>query len=95
MSSPRMQQTADVVARTLAEETFLIPVKGDLTGTAEMFVLSEVGHFIWDLVDGRRGPDELVTAVVAEFDVDEARARADVDDFLSELKSHSLVRETP
>jgi len=95
MSSPRLQQTPDVVARTIADESFLLPVKGDLANTAEMFVLSEVGRFIWDLVDGRRGPDEMVAAVVAEFDVDEARARADVVDFLAELTTHGLLRETP
>jgi hypothetical protein len=60
-----------------------------------MFVLSEVGRFIWDLVDGRRGPEEMVAAVVAAFDVDEARARADVVDFLAELVAQGLLREIP
>jgi hypothetical protein len=94
MSSSRLQQTPDVVARTIADEAFLLPVKGDLVNTAEMFVLSEVGRFIWALVDGSRGVEEMVAAVVAEFDVDEARARADVSDFLAELKGHGLLRET-
>jgi hypothetical protein len=82
-----------VVARTIADETFLLPIKGELVNTTEMFVLSEVGCFIWNLVDGRRASDEMVAAVVEEFDVDEARARADVESFLAELKGQGLVEE--
>jgi hypothetical protein len=91
--APRLQQTTDVVARTIADETFLLPIKGELVNTTEMFVLSEVGLFIWDLVDGHRGLEEMVAAVVEAFEVDETRARADVHDFLDELARQGLVRE--
>lgn len=93
MGSPRLQRTGDVVERVIAEETFLLPVKGDLANRIEMFVLSEVGRFIWGRADGSRDREALVAEVLREFDVDEAQARTDVDEFLDRLLRYGLVTE--
>jgi hypothetical protein len=91
MGSQRLQRTPDVVLRTIADETFLLPVRGDLAKTVEMFVLSEVGRFIWNRTDGQRGLQELVAEVMAVFDVNEAQARTDVAEFLDQLQAYGLL----
>ncbi len=78
MSSPRLERTPDLIERRVADETFLLPVKGALANTVEMFALSEVGQFIWSLADGTRGVPELIAEVVREFEVPEDQARNDV-----------------
>jgi hypothetical protein len=82
-----------VLVRTVADETFLLPVKGALANTVEMFALSEVGEFIWSRADGSRGVPELVAEVVREFDVAEDQARADVAAFVGQLRSYGLIHE--
>jgi hypothetical protein len=89
----RLRRTPDVVERTVAEETFLLPVKGALANTVEMFALSEVGRFVWSRVDGQRGLPELVAEVVRDFDVAEDQARADVAEFVSQLRTYGLLSE--
>ena len=89
----RLQRTPDVIERTVADETFLLPVKGALANTVEMFALSEVGQFIWSRADGTRGVPELVVEVVREFDVAEDQARADVAEFVGQLESYGLLHE--
>ena len=48
--------------------------------------------FVWDLLDGARGIDELTVAVCAQFDPDPSRARRDVVDLLDALYRRGLVR---
>ena len=91
MNASNLQPTPDVVVRTVADETFLLPIRGELVNTVEMFVLSEVGRFIWSRVDGSRGPDDLVSEVLGEFDVTAEQARADVREFLDQLKAYGLL----
>jgi len=89
----RLLRTPDVIERTVADETFLLPVKGALANTVEMFALSEVGRFIWSRADGTRGVPELVAEVLDEFDVAEEQARADVAEFVGRLQAFGLLSE--
>jgi len=93
MASPRFARAADLVERRVADETFLLPVKGALANTVEMFALSEVGQFVWGLSDGTRGVDQLVAAVVEEFEIDEHQARTDVVEFVGQLQNYGLIVE--
>lgn len=93
MSSPRLERTPDLIERRVADETFLLPVKGALANTVEMFALSEVGQFIWSLADGTRGVPELIAEVVREFEVPEDQARNDVSEFVGQLRAYGLVNE--
>jgi hypothetical protein len=93
MSSPRLERTPDLIERRVADETFLLPVRGALANTVEMFALSEVGQFIWSLADGTRGVPELIAEVVREFEVPEDLARADVGEFVGQLRAYGLVNE--
>lgn len=88
-----LQRTPDVIERTVADETFLLPVKGALANTVEMFALSEVGRFIWSRADGTRGVPELVAEVLQDFDVTEEQAGADVKEFVSQLQAYGLLSE--
>lgn len=61
------------------------------TGTAT-HSLDEVGAFIWRQCDGRHRVAEVVEALVAEYDVEPARATGDVQAFLNDLFAADLVR---
>jgi hypothetical protein len=95
MAHPRLQRNPDLVERQVADETFLLPVKGALANTVEMFALSEVGQFVWSRADGTRGVPELTAEVLMEFDVSEETARAEVAEFVSQLRSYGLMTEVP
>jgi hypothetical protein len=57
--------------------------------------LNAVGSRVWELIDGRRDVEGIVRALVEEFTVDPARARADVQAFLQELADRGLVTLGP
>jgi Coenzyme PQQ synthesis protein D (PqqD) len=93
MSLSRLERTPDLIERQVADETFLLPVRGALANTVEMFALSEVGHFIWSRADGTRNLEDLVGCVLQEFEVAEDQARAEVTEFVLKLQAYGLMTE--
>jgi hypothetical protein len=57
----------------------------------EIMVLNTCAAMLWKLLDGEQDVAALVATVCAEFDVDEAQARSDVQAFLSSLADHGAL----
>jgi Coenzyme PQQ synthesis protein D (PqqD) len=82
----------EVVQRDVAGETFLVPIHGRLADLQQLFVLNEVGSWLWERLDGSHQLDDLVRGITAEFEVDDSRAKRDVRSFLKQLSEVSLLR---
>jgi hypothetical protein len=81
-----------VVARTIAGETLLVPVGARAVAMDRIFLLNKVGSFLWNQLDGQRGREELCALVRSRFAVPEGRdLGADVDRFLDELRARGLA----
>ena len=72
--------------RTLDTEALVVDVKGGL-----LYPLNSVGARIWELCDGARSVDEIVTVLAAEFDAPEATIRADATAFIDRLAGAKLI----
>jgi coenzyme PQQ biosynthesis protein PqqD len=59
------------------------------------YALDEVGAMIWNLCDGRRAVADIVAILCAEFDAPEATVRADVLEFIADLRSERLLVVEP
>lgn len=81
----------DLISREIAGERFLVPVGRTVYDANGLFILTEVGGFIWDLLPAVNSPEEIVTRILEEYDVDEATARADVDAFLNKLRDMDIL----
>jgi hypothetical protein len=57
----------------------------------EVHQLDEVGTFVWKRLEEARTLDEVVGAVCEEFEVEEERARRDVEEFLGSLEEKGLL----
>ena len=77
--------------RQVAGETFLVPLGKAVYDSNGLFFLTEVGAFLWDLLEKAESEEELVAAVLAEYDVDEATARADINAFLTKLREMGIL----
>lgn len=54
-------------------------------------VLNPVGIKVYSMLDGTHSRDEIVEAVMEEFDVEASVAQSDVDAFLDELASEGML----
>lgn len=87
-------RTADaVVRREVAGETFLVPIRGRVAELDDLFVVNEVGSWLWDRLERPMGLDEIVTGLVAEFEVDAERARKDAIEFIRQSVEAGLIVE--
>ncbi len=80
-----------VVARVVAGETLIVPVRAKVGDLASIYSFNGTGTLIWKLLESPRTVAQLATAVAEAYEVDRARAERDVTDFVSEMKSAGLV----
>lgn len=73
------------VLREVAGETVVVPVEADLNFNG-MITLNEAAKVLWGVLEKETTAEELVDAILAEFDVDRATAQNDVDAFIQKLK---------
>ena len=73
------------VARTIAGEYLLVPVRQPEQEEPSIFALNDVSHFIWTMIDGQRPVHQIRDALVEEFEVTPDRAEADLLDLLGQL----------
>jgi hypothetical protein len=81
-----------VIARHINGETVLVPTRADVASFENIYLLSRVGAFLWQQLDGTRGRDELCRLVRARYAVPTDRdVASDVDLFLGELSRRGLL----
>jgi hypothetical protein len=81
----------DIVTRSVAGETILVPIRGRLADMQRLFALDDVGAFVWRRLEGRQTLGSICEGVVEEYAVDFHQAAADVREFVAQLLSAGLV----
>ena len=81
----------ELIKRDIAGEVFLVPLGKSMYDSNGLFILTELGAFIWDLLPNAQSEDDIVNAVLAEYEVDEATARTDIREFLQKLEKLGIL----
>jgi hypothetical protein len=81
----------EIISRSIAGETILVPITGNLADMQKIFSLNPVGEFIWEHLDGGRKLSEISGDLQDFFDVGKEEADADIRKFVSELLKEDLV----
>ncbi|HTW32508.1 MAG TPA: PqqD family protein [Candidatus Sulfotelmatobacter sp.] len=84
-------RSQSVVARVVAGETLIVPVRAKVGDLASIYSFNGTGTLIWKLLESPRTVAELATVVAREYEVEPARAEQDVLEFVGEMKSVGLV----
>ena len=80
-----------VVARVVAGETLIVPVRAKVGDLASIYRFNGTGTLIWKLLESPRTVQELASAVAEEYAVEAEQAERDVMEFVGEMKSVGLV----
>jgi hypothetical protein len=84
-------RSRSVVARVVAGETLIVPVRGKVGDLASIYRLNGTGSLIWRLLQFPTSVRELATAVTNAFEVTPDAANRDVEEFIREMRSVGLV----
>ncbi len=92
MGQVRPRPAVGVVTRNVGGETVLVPTRAHVADFSNVFILSRVGSFLWQHLDGQRDRDELCRLVQERYAVPPDRDVAtDIDTFLSALEGRGLL----
>ena len=78
------------ILRQVAGQAVVLP-GGDVLDLNMMITLNETGAFLWERLMEETSEDALVAALLAEYDVDEATARAAVVAFVQKLNDNGFL----
>lgn len=86
-----MKIKKELIKRSIAGETVLVPVGRTVYEANGLFVLNELGDFLWDRLPEAENEEQLLCAVLEEYEVDEQTARRDLLAFLDKLKEMEIL----
>lgn len=75
----------------LGDECVVVPVGAQTVDFRGLITLNETGEFIWEQLNDEKTEQELVEAILIEYDVDRETAEKDVHAFVDTLKEKDLL----
>jgi len=89
MTDRLYRRAENVALRSIAGEDFLIVLHA---GESKMYSLNGMGLWFWEQLERPVTRQELLTAMLAEYEVDEDTAASEIDRFLGHLVERGLAR---
>ena len=85
------QKNPSMVARRVADEVILVPIRQNVGDLQSIYTLNGVGARIWELLDNGGTVADMVSSVAKEYEVELPKAEADLIDFLAQLESIGAI----
>lgn len=86
-----MQIKKELVKRDIAGDTILVPVGKTVYDSNGLFILNELGAFLWDRLEAADTEEELLHAILNEYEVTEDVAAEDLQTFLNKLRELGIL----
>ena len=86
-----MKIKKELVKRDIAGDTILVPVGKTVYDSNGLFILNELGSFLWDRLEAAENEEELLHAVLNEYEVTENVAEKDLRTFLDKLREMGIL----
>ena len=78
--------------RTVAGKNIVVSVGSDVSFNG-MITLNDTGVFFWNLLQKETSKDEILSAVLKEYDVTPREASRDIDEFIKKLKAAKVLED--
>ena len=86
-----MKIKKEFITRTIAGETVVVPTGAAAARLNGMITLNDTGAFIWKFLQEEHTKEELLAAMLEEFEVDEVCAKADIEGFTGVLIENGML----
>lgn len=81
-------RSRDIVARDMGDEIVVLDMR-----SSKYLAVTGVGTRLFELLADERTPDELLTVILDEYEVDPAVAEHDVAVFLADMRAAGLIED--
>ncbi len=87
-----MKVKDNLILREIAGSWIIVPVAEMVVEFNGLMNLNESGAFLWNKLAEGAEMDELVSGLLSEYDIDEETAKADIQEFVGQLKEKGLLQ---
>lgn len=87
-----MKVKDNLILREIAGSWIIVPVAEMVVEFNGLMNLNESGAFLWQKLAEGAEMDELISGLLSEYDVDEETAKADIEEFVAQLKEKGLLQ---
>ena len=77
------------ILKSIADTNIVVP--NSVTFNA-IISLNDSGAFLWKQLENEQSEESLLAAMLQEYDVDEATAKADIAEFLKSMRQADLLK---
>ena len=86
-------RSPSIVTRKTGNEYVLVPVTNNIADMNSVYTLNDTGAFLWELIDGETNIEDMIEALIREYDIDEKNATDDVTEFINEMLKYLIIKE--
>ena len=86
-----MKIKENFMLRKVADTFVVVPIGDAVASFNGMINLNEAGAFLWQQMEKDTTPEDVVKAMLEQYDVEEELAKSDVDKFIAELRAADLL----
>jgi len=94
MSTRCFHKDKNLVTRSIAGETIIVPVRSGVSDLEHIYVLNGVASRVWDLLNERIPVSQIVDAICSEYEVSPEQAACDIHELLRNLETAALIQPT-
>lgn len=80
------------ILRNLVGEYMLMPVDDNISKFHGAVLMNELSAFVWEKIQTPVSHEELLQAILDHYEVDEQRARDDLDKLLLNMKQLNMIQ---
>ena len=86
-----MKIEKEYILREIAGDYIIVPVRATALEFNGMITVNETGAFLWEKLREGTTKEELLHAMLEEYEVSEKEAEADIQEFLQMLQKNKIL----
>ncbi len=86
-----VSHSPSVVTRKTGNEYVLVPITNNIADMNSVYTLNETGAFIWEQIDGKKTIEEIIAALINEYEIDNETASTDVLLFIRDMSKYLII----
>lgn len=86
-----MKISKEFALREIAGNHIVVPFGEKAVNFNAMITLNETGAFLWKKIEEGKNKDQLLEAMIEEYEVDNETARIHIEEFCEKLKSAGIL----
>ena len=79
------------ILKNVADSFVVVPTGANIVDFSAMITLNETGAFLWEILKEDVTEENLIAALMSEYDVDEKTAGEDVAEFVAVLADKKVI----